>query len=539
EHGDGQSRADLLPRMFTPELIRAFREFKAIWDPDGKMNPGKIVDAYHVDENLRLGATYDPPDPATHFAFPHDEYSFARSTIRCVGVGECRRESGGTMCPSFRVTKEEMHSTRGRARLLFEMLEGDPLAGGWRDPHVKEALDLCLACKGCKSDCPVHVDMATYKAEFLSHYYEGRLRPRDAYAMGLIHWWARLVGSVPGLPALANVFTQTPGLSEIAKWAGGIASSRQMPPFAPEPFTRWFLRRRSMVRPGRTVLLWPDTFNNYFFSETAQAAVDVLESAGLDVKIPSSPLCCGRPLYDFGMLDQAKRQLRDILVALKPDIEAGMPVIVLEPSCAAVFRDELLELFPHDEDAKRLSEQTFTLGAYLDRIGYAPPPLHRRAIAHGHCQQKAIIKLSGEQAILERMGLKCDWLDSGCCGMAGSFGFKAEHAEISRRIGELVVLPAVRSASAETLVLADGFSCREQIAQGTTRRALHLAEVIQMALREGADGPAGLPERDYFGGRRALGSHRRAGFALLAGAALTAAAMAVWRQRHRRSAARR
>ncbi|HEU4684885.1 MAG TPA: FAD-linked oxidase C-terminal domain-containing protein [Nitrospira sp.] len=520
EHGDGQSKAELLPKMFGSELMQAFEEFKSIWDPQWKMNPGKIVRPYRVDENLRLGTAYHPPDPPTHFAFPSDEYSFARASIRCVGVGECRREEGKTMCPSYRVTREEMHSTRGRAHLLFEMLQGDPLNGGWRDEHVKESLTLCLACKGCKSDCPVNVDMASYKAEFLSHYYAGRIRPPQAYSMGLIYWWARLASYVPDL---ANFLTQTPGLSTVAKAVGGIAQERDMPAFASPTFTEWF-RRRPPRRDGVKVMLWPDTFNNYFFPRTARAAVEVLEAAGCRVVIPLRPLCCGRPLYDFGMLDLAKRQLRQILSGLRGDIAAGTPIVGLEPSCVAVFRDELVNLFPHDEMAKRLSHQMLTLGEFLKqrRPDWRPPRLEKRALVHGHCHHKAVMGFAAEPEVLKRAGLDVQVLDSGCCGMAGSFGFKQEHYEVSQRIGDLVLLPAVRQAPADSIIVADGFSCREQIAQATNRRALHAAEVLHFAMQQAerrrADGT--FPETGYLARQAPLGRPRRVMPLLLAGALL-------------------
>jgi FAD/FMN-containing dehydrogenase/Fe-S oxidoreductase len=497
EHGDGQSRAELLPRMFGPELVAAFREFKSIWDPEGKMNPGKVVDPYRIDENLRLGAGYDPPRLATHFQFPDDDGSLSRATLRCVGVGACRKTQGGTMCPSYMATREEMHSTRGRARLLFEMLSGDPLAGGWRDEHVKEALDLCLACKGCKGECPVEVDLATYKAEFLSHYYARRLRPRTAYAFGLIRWWARLASRAPWA---ANFFTQTPGLRALAKAAAGIAPERSLPAFAPSTFRRRFARRRPRQgRDGldggeRRVLLWPDTFNDHFHPEVAEAAVEVLEALGYRVEIPRRPLCCGRPLYDYGMLGLAQRWLREILGELRDEIRAGTPIVGLEPSCVAVFRDEMLNLFPWDEDARRLSRQVFLLSELLVRDGALGrlPRLRRRALLHGHCHQKALVPKDGEKEVLEALGVELEILDAGCCGMAGSFGFeRGERYEVSMRCGERVLLPAVRQAPPDALILADGFSCREQIAQGTGRRALHLAQVLELALREGAGGPPG------------------------------------------------
>jgi FAD/FMN-containing dehydrogenase/Fe-S oxidoreductase len=498
EHGDGQSHAELLPKMFGPELVEAFREFKAIWDPDFKLNPHKIVDPYPLDSNLRLGADYRPRQLQTHFRFPRDEGSFASATERCFGVGKCRRTEGGTMCPSYMVTREEMHTTRGRAHLLFELLQGEAIGQrGWRDPHVKEALDLCLACKGCKGDCPVSVDIATYKAEFLAHYYARRLRPRSAYALGLFHRWARLAAHAP---RVANFLVQTPPLAAAAKKAAGLAEQRSLPIFARQAFTDWFRSRHEAVttvkgsdpstnRSTKRVLLWPDTFTNFLVPERGQAAVEVLEAAGYRVELPRAGLCCGRPLYDYGMLKRAKRQLRRILEELDEPIAAGVPVVGLEPSCVAVFRDELLNLFPDDPAAARLSAQTFFLAEFLEREGYEPPKLEGKAVVHGHCHHKSLLKMTDVEHVLTRVGLEFETLDSGCCGLAGSFGYEADHYEISMQIGERVLLPAVRTASPETLVLADGFSCREQIAHASGRRALHLAEVLQLALR--AQGPLG------------------------------------------------
>ncbi len=489
EHGDGQARAEFLPKMFGPEIMQAFREFKRLWDPEGKMNPGKVVDPYRIDQNLRLGTDYAPAQPKTHFSFHEDGGSFAHATLRCVGVGKCRRETGGTMCPSYMVTREEMHATRGRARLLFEMLQGEVIADGWRSEHVKEALDLCLACKGCKGDCPVNVDMATYKAEFLSHYYAGRLRPRSAYAFGLIMYWARLAAL---RPEVANFLTQTPLLRTVAKAIAGVAPERRIPAFAPRTFQDWFRKRGARNQGKPVVILWPDTFNNHFHPTTAAAAVEVLEAAGWQVQVPSQFLCCGRPFYDFGMLDLAKRHLRQILVALRPQIRAGVPIVGLEPSCVAVFRDEMVNLFPHDHDARRLHQQVFLLSEFLEQKveNYQPPKLARKALVQGHCHHKAVLRMDAEIAILNKLGLDYEIPDAGCCGMAGAFGFEAgDHYEVAVRAGERVLLPAVRQADADTLIIADGFSCREQIAQGTGRRALHLAQVLRMALREGAREP--------------------------------------------------
>lgn len=481
EHGDGQARGSLLPIMFGDGIMQAFREFKAAWDPRGRMNPGKVIDAYPVDENLRWGRHYHPWEPVTHFSFPDDRGSLAYAADRCVGTGKCRKHDGGTMCPSYMVTREERHSTRGRARLLFEMLEGNPLADGWRDESVKEALDLCLACKGCRGECPVNVDMATYKAEFLSHYYAGRRRPVAAYAFGLMYWWARAAAHAP---RLANFVTQTAGLSTLAKAMVTMAPQRRIPAFARRTFRDWFRSRPTPKVDDPPVMLWPDTWNNHFHPDTARAAVEVLEVAGYRVLIPERTLCCGRPLYDYGMLHLAKTMLTGILGALRPHIRAGVPVVGLEPSCVSVFRDEMVNMLPNDADAKRLRDQTFLITEFLAE--HAPalsiPSLRGSALVHGHCHEKAVLDFECERTLLDRVGIDYTVLDSGCCGMAGAFGFERSHYDVSIACGERVLLPKVRAASADTLIVANGFSCREQIAQTTNRRAMHIADVLKRAL---------------------------------------------------------
>jgi Fe-S oxidoreductase/FAD/FMN-containing dehydrogenase len=523
EHGDGQARAELLPKMFGPELMQAFREFKNLWDPDWKMNPGKVVEPYRLDENLRLGADYHPWQPETHFQYVEDHGSLAHATLRCVGVGKCRRSDGGVMCPSYRVTGDEEHSTRGRAHLLWEMTKGEIIQDGWRDEHVKDSLDLCLACKGCKTECPVGVDVATYKAEFFSHYYEGRIRPRSAYAFGNIDLWARLASNAPGL---ANLTTQLPFLRDIAKLVAGIPRQRRIPAFAPQTFRRWF-ERRPVVNDGATpVLLWPDTFNNHFLPETGQAAVEVLEAVGFQVLLPRVPLCCGRPLYDFGMLDRAKRLLLETLDALAEDIDAGIPLVVLEPSCATVFRDELLGLHPNDQRARRLAQQTFLFSEFLEKEApdFPLPKLPRKALVHGHCHHKSLAKMTAEESILSKMNLDFESPAPGCCGMAGSFGFEEHKYGVSIAIGELELMPAIRAASSEALIIADGFSCREQIAQGSDRHALHLAEVIQLAMHGAA---AIYPEQRTVAARKAA-VERSMRNAALGATAAAIAATALW-----------
>jgi Fe-S oxidoreductase/FAD/FMN-containing dehydrogenase len=476
EHGDGQSKAQFLEKIYGPELVAAFDEFKAIWDPDGLLNPHKVVEPYRIDENLKLGVSYNPPNPSVHFHYPEDGGSFAHAALRCVGAGKCRDTSAGTMCPSYMATLDEEHTTRGRARVLFEMLRGEAIDDGWRSKAVLEALDLCLACKGCKGDCPVDVDMATYKAEFLSHHFKRRVRPRAAYSMGLIMLHARLASRAP---RLANAVAS---LGPV-KRAAGIAPQRAMPRFAGRTFRdRW--RERGAVNPqGRPVVLFPDTFNDFLHPEVLMATAEVLESAGRRVEVPDGFLCCGRPLYDYGMLDTAERFLDRLLERLRPWIRAGVHVVGAEPSCVAVFRDELPNLKPHDEDAKRLSLQTVTLAEYLrqEAPDWHPPSREGRAIVHVHCHQAAVMGFEPDLELLQATGLEVERPDSGCCGLAGSFGFEKDKYELSKAVYEQRLAGIVRDAADETLLIADGFSCKTQIEQLGGRKAIHLAQALRGA----------------------------------------------------------
>jgi FAD/FMN-containing dehydrogenase/Fe-S oxidoreductase len=483
EHGDGHARAFLYEKMFGPELVEGFRQFKQLWDPDNKLNPGKVVDPYPPEAFLKLGADYNPAQAKTHFHFPDDQGSLERATQRCVGVGACRKTDAGTMCPSYQVTREEIHSTRGRAHLLFEMLQGELLKGGWRDQAVKESMDLCLSCKGCKSECPTNVDIATYKSEFLSHYYEGRPHPINHYGFGFIDRWAWLASFAP---KLVNAINSSPAISRVTKTVLQVAQQREIPKFPEETFVSWVRKRSASNGLRREVILFADTFNNYFRPNTARAAWEVLQSAGFAVHVPQTRghLCCGRPLYDFGLLAAAKKYLQKILRALEPYVNSGLPVIMLEPSCASVFRDELRGLFPHHGVAYRLRQQTFTLSSFLQtQEHYEPPRLPgRKVLLHGHCHHKAVLKFGDEEALLKRMGVELKSLDSGCCGMAGPFGFEKAKISISQALGERVLLPAVRAADPDTIVISDGFSCREQIMQNTNREPLHIAELLRMAM---------------------------------------------------------
>ena len=487
EHGDGQSRGALLPKMFGPELMGAFREFKRLWDPENKMNPGKLIDARQPHADLRLGADYHPRPVETIFRFPNDDGSLANATLRCVGVGACRKEEGGAMCPSYMATREEKHSTRGRARLLWELLQGEVLEGGWQNEDVKDALDLCLSCKACKTECPTNVDLATYKAEFLAHYYQGHTRPLYAYAFGMIDRWAQMASHTP---RLANALGRFPLTGGIAKSLLHIASQRRLPEFATSTFRT---RAVELQRRGRAeapsgasgakagpVLLWADTFTNYFQPEIAEAAYQVLSDAGFTVKILQRHVCCGRPLYDFGMLDKAKQYLTQAMDALAGEISAGTPIVVLEPSCASVFRDEAVNLMPDDPRTAKLKRQTMLLSEFLAQRApdYAPAKRQQKILLHMHCHHRAIFNMKDEVAMLNATGGDVQVLDSGCCGMAGPFGFEKKSYAVSQTLGERVLLPAVRAAEPGTVIVTDGFSCREQIAQNTGKRAFHLAEVL-------------------------------------------------------------
>jgi len=488
EHGDGQAKAEFLPVMYGPELMQAMQRFKAIWDPANRLNPGKVVNPYRVDENLRLGPAYRPVTLQTKLTFRSREGDgFQRAIERCIGMGKCRSLEGGTMCPSYRASREEAYSTRGRAHLFWEMLQGEVIDGGWQNDAVKDALDTCLACKGCKSDCPTHTDMASYKAEFLSHYYETHRRPRQALFMGRIGEWAPLAARIA---PLANFMTSAPLVAPLGKWLAGVAQARRLPVFARRT---WRQRAQQAARTAqasgsasasasRKVILWVDTFNDHFTPDVAAAATDVLTQLGYQVVLPKRRLCCGRPLYDYGLLERARELLVDVLDVLADDIAAGVPLVGLEPGCLSVFKDELLKQLPDSEAARRLSAQTFLFADFVAREPFDWPKLDAQVLVHGHCHQKSLFGMQGDTALLERLGVQWKLLDTGCCGMAGSFGFNDKHHAMSEQIGEDKLFPALRAATPQTIVLTNGFSCREQIEHGTGRTALHIAQLAQRAL---------------------------------------------------------
>ncbi|EHR49518.1 FAD/FMN-dependent dehydrogenase [Saccharomonospora marina XMU15] len=477
EHGDGQARAELLPRMYSPELLRLFEAFKEIWDPRDLLNPGNLVRPRPLDADLRFEGPVLPLP--TTLRYPHDDGSLTTATRRCVGVGKCIDTSTGVMCPSYMVTRSEQHSTRGRARLLFELMRGETITDGWRSTEVRDALDLCLACKGCLSDCPVNVDMASYKAEFLHQHYAGRLRPISHYSLGFLPLWARLAHAAPGT---ANAVLRSTGTAALVKRLGGIAAERSLPAFSRVSLRRALRRLPRRPAGRRRVMLWPDTFTNFFSPEVGVAAARVLDYAGFDVVLPRSSVCCGLTWISTGQLDVARRVLRRTLRVLEPELRAGTPIVGLEPSCLAVLRHDVHDLLDVD------SLDALTLGAFLKREapGVQFPRLPATAaITQQHCHQHAVFGNAAEEQLLREVGVGNRTLDSGCCGLAGNFGMERGHYEVSVGAANRVLVPEVSAAEPDTLVLADGFSCRTQIGELTGRKALHLAQVLATAIDQG------------------------------------------------------
>ncbi|WP_425567941.1 FAD-binding and (Fe-S)-binding domain-containing protein [Saccharothrix violaceirubra] len=461
EHGDGQARSELLDRMYPPEAIAAFGRFKSAFDPRGRMNPGRIVSPLKLDADLKvLVAPPTIPTRAT-LALRTDNGDLAAATRRCVGVGKCLNTQGGVMCPSYRVTKEERHSTRGRARLLFEMLAGDVVRDGWRSPEVREALDLCLGCKGCKRDCPVDVDMAAYKAEFLHHHYKRRIRPSAHYSMGWLPLWLRL--------RLVNRFS-----ARLSRFAG-VTPERALP----TP-TRSFQSTFDGRGTGDRVVLFPDTFTNHFEPDVGHDAAAVLAHAGQAVEVPRGAVCCGLTWYSTGQLGMARRVLRHTARVLRPWIRAGVPVVGLEPSCTAFLRSDAVEVAGDDPDVRRLASLVRPFAEHVAPL-LEPVAGDGSALVQPHCHGYAEFGTSADREVLGKAGIDASVL-SGCCGLAGDFGFTRGNYEVSMAVGELGVLPAVRAADPDTAVVADGFSCRTQVRHATDREPVHTATVLARAL---------------------------------------------------------
>ncbi|WP_336331492.1 FAD-binding and (Fe-S)-binding domain-containing protein [Pseudomonas putida] len=484
EHGDGQAKGEYLHIMYSASIMQAFAEFKAIWDPLNRMNPGKLIHAMPVHANLRMGPEYQRREVKSQFTYDArlGDKGLARETERCIGMGKCRSLDGGTMCPSFRATREEKYSTRGRARLFFELLKGEVIEDGWQSEEVKDSLDLCLSCKGCKTDCPTNVNIARYKTEFLHRYYAEKRRPVMDAMIGRIGEW------LPHATKLSPVINYAMG-NPLVRTLGayfGLAKSARFPNVASQSFRAGTTARR-LLKPqaassGTEVLLWVDSFNNGFTPKVLEAGVYVLEVLGFTVKLMQRHVCCGRPYYDVGMIDQAKANLARILDQLQPALDEGWPVLVLEPSCLSVFRDEMPGLFPADARAKKLEKSIMTLSEFIRSRGLTLPTIDEDVRIHGHCHQKSCGGMGAEQGVLDKLGGSGQIIAAGCCGVAGAYAYHEKTAPIAKVIGEQEFKPHIDRIPQDVPVVADGFSCRGQIRTVSGREPMHLAEYLAKIL---------------------------------------------------------
>ncbi len=479
--------------MYTPAAISLFGKVKGILDPDNILNPGVLVNPEPLDANVRV-AEAGPLRSGLGFGYLHDDGDFSQAVHRCTGVGQCRaahNDNSTVMCPSYIATLEEKDSTRGRARALQEMINGSVTGGGkggkpnWRAPEVHDALDLCLSCKGCASDCPTGIDMAAYKAEVLHQSYKGRIRPASHYSLG---WLPRWAGIAAFAPRLVNALVRLPGARQLGLRAAGVDHRRNIPAFAPQTFHAWFRARSASAAPSEArppVLLWADSFTNNFSPEVGQAAVRVLESAGYEVRIPNAPVCCGLTWISTGQLDSARRILRSSIDVLGKSVEEGISIVGLEPSCTGVLRSDAVELLGR-ATAGPVAAATHTLAEFLAKApGYTPPSLKgTTVVAQPHCHHHAVMGWSPDAALLEGAGASLQKL-GGCCGLAGNFGVERGHYEISVAVAEQQLLPAVRAAEDDAVVLADGYSCRTQLEDLSDRRGIHLAQLLDRANRDG------------------------------------------------------
>ncbi|TQF69019.1 FAD-binding protein [Rhodococcus spelaei] len=484
EHGDGRARSELLPLMYSPAALSCFAGFKALFDPAGILNPGVVVDPALVDADLRVPAAHPIP-PAGGHALTRDGGDLSVAVHRCVGIGKCRADTsaaGGFMCPSYLATRDEKDVTRGRARVLQEVVNGSLVAEGFRSPELAESLDLCLSCKACASDCPAGVDMATYKSEALYRRYRGRPRPLSHYTLGQLPRWTRVAALAPRFINGASAFGP---LRRSGLRLAGLDPRREIPGFATQTFRKWWRRRPTPAAAGSPeVLLWIDTFTDAFSPEVARAAVTVLEGAGYQVLVTERRTCCGLTWISTGQLDGARRQLAATLDQLQPHLEAGRPIVGLEPSCTAVLRSDLLELLPDDPRSTRAATSTHTLAEFLtatvgpDGIPWSPPNLAGlELVVQPHCHQHAVLGFAADRALLERAGARVRQL-AGCCGLAGNFGMERGHYEVSVAVAETGLLPALAQAPPDAVLLADGFSCRTQAVQLAGREGMHLAQLL-------------------------------------------------------------
>ena len=501
EHGDGRARSELLRRIYSREALEAFRTFKNILDPGRIFNPGVLVDPEAVDDRVRPGPGQRTFELLPVQALSRDGGSLVNAVNRCVGVGACRSDEGA-MCPSFQATGDEVDSTRGRARVLSEMFRGESLPQAYRSTEVKDALDLCLSCKACASECPVNVDMATYKSEFLHKFYQRRIRPMAHYSMGWLPLLTHVLHRIPGMASVTNRLLGIGAVETLVKKLGGIEPSRAMISFAPTSLQSWFALRKTSngprvqpagagTRDAGTVVLWPDSFTNHLDTGPGLAAVEVLEALGYTVVMPQGFVCCGLTWHSTGQLDMAQKVLTRTLDVMEPYLRAGYPVVGLEPSCTVLLAHDLPEMLPDDPRAALMAKSVVSLGELIEHRAPAngvPGPewpfeeLDATAVSQVHCHERSQGDHGPAATVLRSVGVREEEIKTGCCGLAGNWGFEPGHAELSKTLGERELFPAIRARGAGDLVLADGFSCRTQITEGTGVEGLHLAEVLQKAL---------------------------------------------------------
>ena len=507
EHGDGRARGALLPHMYSDAAINLFEQFKALFDPENLLNPGVLVEPAPITEGLRRPQARQIE--AEGFAFIDDDGDFTSAVHRCVGVAKCRGDNfafGDFMCPSYQATKDEKDVTRGRARILQDLTRG-AFHGDWAAPEVAASLDLCLSCKACGTDCPAGVDMSMYKSEVTYRRYKGRLRPMNHYVLGWLPRWAKLVTTVPAVAAIADRALTIQPLKDLVFRISGLDSRREMTSFTTQRFSRWFKRtyrgdiagsepaETSSYVAGRAkqgqknVILWADSFSEYLDPSNAEAMVKVLQSAGFTVRIPSQKACCGLTWISTGQLEGAKKRLRGVLDVLGPAATQGVPIIGVEPSCTAVLRSDLLELLPNDPRAGAVSEMTMTLAELLtdERLGpddewFDAHSLEGlKVITQPHCHQYAVMGYEKDMEVFRRLGCEVQEL-AGCCGLAGNFGMEKGHYDMSVKVAENGLLPALREAEPGTVYVADGYSCRTQASQLADVSGIALAQLIRSAV---------------------------------------------------------
>ena len=486
EHGDGQAKAEFLPIMYGEKLMLAFKRFKRIWDPELRMNPGKLIDAYRMDDNLRFGPDYTTPDIKTRLQFVKDPQGFGRSLERCIGMGKCRAHKGA-MCPSYQATRQERYSTRGRAHLLHELARGHVLSEGWQDTAVADSMEHCLSCKACKSECPTQVDIASYKAEFMHKHYEHRRRPISHHVFGQIGRWLPMLSVAP---RSVNFLSRSlPG--RFIQSRLGLSIDKPLPALATETFTQWANSNADRQDDSfywfgnqnlTPVVLWNDSINNHYRPAIAQSGVRVLLKAGFCVGVAKSRFCCGRPLYEYGLLEQAKASLEQILSGFHPTLPASAGVLVLEPSCLSVFKDELLQLFPDDGRAQDMAKRSTTISQFLSNKKIPVQRTFSSGIVHLHCHDKALGLAGADRTWLKACIDDVQEVESGCCGMAGTYGIKKETRWIGQKLFERALKPAINNASSQTIIVANGFSCHEQVSDNTSKRVMHPVEVLEACL---------------------------------------------------------